>query len=405
MNDAFLYSKNDAPVVDIEEWAILMAYSERADDDGCNAWQSHPTIAKRAHISAKTVGRRVKDMIERGLLKKGDQRAVEHIEFWQRPVVYDIQIPYSWFPNIDRINEYRSRLGRAPLTPEDRPDLAPAPEPKRRKDAGVKRKNSTTIDDEDQTVNAPLDYKSGTQGLVVQGGGGLQVPGSDEGKSGVTPGLVVQTWTTSPTTLGVTHRDSLTSRTSPSPSGGEDFSDLTEEEKNDQFPKGENQESGYAADGYPLDVTAWESNLISELDALRPDWGPRLIRIAVGHPSVRARTASNAGLVRRAFLLAAADKLRPGERRRGTWTPKRLIADGCPLWSQALADMEAEALAELGRGQPDFADAAQTVPAARAPLPDTTVVPLEKRGPSAEYLASRARLDAKLDERRSSASA
>jgi hypothetical protein len=206
--------------------------------------------------------------------------------------------------------------------------------------------------------------------------------------------------------LGVTGGSSVTGR-SPSASSEDAAASCAapaeqqhtpeQQQEEAQFSKIEDQEAGYAADGYPLTVTDWEAELIGELVRRRPDWGPRLTRIAVGHPSVRARTADNPGLVRRTFLLAAADKGRPKEGYRGTYTPKRLTTDGCPLWSRALAEMDAEAAAEIEDGQPDFASVATAanVPAARTkkPMPGTRVVPIEKKGPPPEYLAARAALD------------
>ncbi len=206
--------------------------------------------------------------------------------------------------------------------------------------------------------------------------------------------------------LGVTPGVSLTSRSSTSPPGPDALQPQAEtaggevnqqkQQEQDLVSKIEHQEIGYAADGYPLTVTDWEAELIDELAQRRPDWGPRLTRIAVGHPSVRSRTAVDPGLVRRTFLLAAADKARPKEGYRGTYTPKRLATDGCPLWSRALAQMDAEAAAEIETGQPDFASGpAPAIPGARAgePTPGVQVVPIEKRGPSPEYLAARAVLD------------
>jgi DNA-binding MarR family transcriptional regulator len=156
--------------------------------------------------------------------------------------------------------------------------------------------------------------------------------------------------------LGVTPSVSVPSRSSSSPSG-DDFGQNVQAESDPKTaeqelgspPKIGNQED-YATDGYPLELTGWEAELAAELDRLRPDWGPRPIRLAVGHPSVRDRSASSPDLVRRAFLLAAAD--RPRGNHRGTWSPSRMTTDGCPFWSRALAEMETGAGAERGGTQP-----------------------------------------------------
>ncbi len=216
--------------------------------------------------------------------------------------------------------------------------------------------------------------------------------------------------------LGVTEGGSLDDRSSPASSeaqpvtadaykvGNQDPQKTAEQ--HDQLPSEIEDQEGYTADGYPLDVTAWEADLIGELVGLRPDWGPRMTRIAVGHPSVRARTASNPGFVRRAFLMAAADRVRPQQGHRGTWTPKRLTDDRCPFWSRALAEMDVEAAAEAEIGQLGL-EVPNPAVAERPPRPreGQRAVPFAKKGATSEYLAARAELDAKLDSQRASASA
>jgi hypothetical protein len=200
--------------------------------------------------------------------------------------------------------------------------------------------------------------------------------------------------------LGVTEGSSVPGRRSSAPSGDEQVSEpldpeeptdrRTSEQQTDFSSEIENQQFGYAADGYPLDVTSSEAALIAEIDRARPDWGPRHIRIAVGHPSVRARAATSPGLVRRAFLLAAADKPRPKQGYKGTYSLNRLTVDGCPIWSRALADMDAEASAEIDRGQPEFCPEVSTTRTAEASA--QPAVPASR--PHEEYLEARARLAA-----------
>lgn len=159
--------------------------------------------------------------------------------------------------------------------------------------------------------------------------------------------------------LGVTEGSSVPRRRTTS-SSGDGAADAvvsptgqTPEEKN-PFPSGIKDQEGYAADGYPLELSDWETELVADLDRLRPDWGIRSIRMAVGHTSVRDRSASHPDMVRRAFLLAAADRARPKESYKGTWSPNRLLADGCPFWSRAAAGMEREAVTALDAGQPEL---------------------------------------------------
>ncbi len=163
--------------------------------------------------------------------------------------------------------------------------------------------------------------------------------------------------------LGVTPGGSVTGRRTPSPSGDPTSSEAdapqtdqatSEQTKPDSPSEIENQE-GYAADGYPLELSDWESQLVDELVAARPDWLPRAIRIAVGHPDVRQRTTNNPGLVRRAFLLAAADRARPREGYKGTWSPNRMAAAGCPFWERAMHVLDEEAaVVELNAGQSEL---------------------------------------------------
>jgi hypothetical protein len=128
-----------APVVDAEERAILSALAESAWSDGTDAFPSKKTIAEIAVIDPKTVQRRLRTLASRGLIGEGNQDAAAYIPEYFRPKVYDLMIPYSWFPDIDQVNAERKAKGKRPLTPEDRPDLAPAPPKKHRADKGKPR--------------------------------------------------------------------------------------------------------------------------------------------------------------------------------------------------------------------------------------------------------------------------
>lgn len=119
---------------------MLVCYAERADDDGCNSFPSHDTVASMVHASVDTVKKKVRAMESRGILARGDQSVAAYIRADRRPVVYDLMIPLSWFSNLDRIQEYRAALGRPPLSARSRPDLGGSPERVRRADFGVPRK-------------------------------------------------------------------------------------------------------------------------------------------------------------------------------------------------------------------------------------------------------------------------
>lgn len=182
-----LWALKSAPVVDVEERLILVTLAERAWADGSDALPSKKTIAKVAMIDPKTVQRRLRTLEKRGLIALGDQAAAAHIPEHFRPTVYDLMIPYSWFPDISQANEERERRGKPPLTPEDRPDLPEAPPRKQRADKGKRRKPASQPEEGAPSPQGG-DYKSPGQsgqgvGSTSPGGGvyksqrgGLQDP-------------------------------------------------------------------------------------------------------------------------------------------------------------------------------------------------------------------------------------
>lgn len=181
--DALLWATNDAPIANVNEFAVLMMLAEKADPDGCDAFPSRLTMAGRTKIDPKTVLRTLQSLEERRLIAKGNQSATAYLRADRRPVVYDLMIPYSWFPNIERTNRNRQDRGRPPLTPADRPDLPPAPEKKRRSDQGKKRGDSQsprpgTQQETHGVTTSPArgDSQSGTRGLQVTRTSSLNQP-------------------------------------------------------------------------------------------------------------------------------------------------------------------------------------------------------------------------------------
>ncbi|WP_098007880.1 hypothetical protein [Streptomyces sp. sk226] len=169
-----LWAMKNAPVVDAEERVILIAMAESAWSDGTDAFQSKKTLAETAVLDPKTVQRRLRTMEARGLIALGNQEAAAYIPEWFRPTVYDLLIPYSWYPDIEQVNTERQRRGKAPLTREDRPNLAPAPPKKQRADKGKARKKA-------KPVIHRGDYKSPppNSGETGQEGGTTRPPGGD----------------------------------------------------------------------------------------------------------------------------------------------------------------------------------------------------------------------------------
>ncbi|MEU6756078.1 helix-turn-helix domain-containing protein [Streptomyces sp. NPDC046685] len=142
--DPILWALKDAPVADVNEFAVLVTLAETADEDGCDAFPSVPTMASYAKISTRTVQRCLAALEERQLIAEGNQDAAKYIPAHKRPTVYDLLIPYAWFSNIERTNDFRARRGRPPITPADRPSIAPAPPKKARTDKGKPRKANDT---------------------------------------------------------------------------------------------------------------------------------------------------------------------------------------------------------------------------------------------------------------------
>lgn len=174
--DPILWALKDAPVADSLERLVLVALAERAARaDGCTAFPSRDTLAATVLADPKTVQRVLKRLEGRGLIGKGDQSAARYLRADRRPVVYDLLIPYSWFPNPDRMNAERAQAGLPPLTPADRPDIAPPPERARRSDAGKPRsKRSTARGDSESPRDGGTD--SPARGDCESRTGGLEAP-------------------------------------------------------------------------------------------------------------------------------------------------------------------------------------------------------------------------------------
>lgn len=137
--EAVLWATSDAPIADVNEFAVLVMMAEKADPDGCASFPSRPTLAKRTKVDSRTVLRSLQRMEERKLIGLGDQRAAEYIRADRRPVVYDLLIPADWFPNLERINAERADKGKPPLNRQNRPPIALPPEKKQRSDKGKTR--------------------------------------------------------------------------------------------------------------------------------------------------------------------------------------------------------------------------------------------------------------------------
>lgn len=132
------WASEAAPVVDVHERVILSKLANHANDDGCDAYPGKPKMARAAISHPETVRTKLRSLEKRGLIARGDQRLVNHYPADKRPVVYDVQIPASWYSEqqLARVNRDRAEAGKEPLNSTNRPDLAPAPQKSERSDKG-----------------------------------------------------------------------------------------------------------------------------------------------------------------------------------------------------------------------------------------------------------------------------
>lgn len=159
-----------SPTADPYETLILVALANHADDLGCGAYPGQATLARSARCDERTVRRRLASLEKRGVIARGDQRLVRHISPDRRPVVWDIQIPRSWYSDAqwEQANQRRIERGRPPIDPASRPDLPEIEPPRRatRSDKGTSRprKRATSVD----TPDVPPAVAPGAGGLVVR---------------------------------------------------------------------------------------------------------------------------------------------------------------------------------------------------------------------------------------------
>jgi len=146
-----LWALKHAPCADVYEQMILMQMADSTDEDGCNAYLSKDTIADRiaGDIDPETVRRKWLAMQRRGLIRLDTTPPPERylrIPKQYRTKRWELCIPYSWWSDAqrERIQQGRDDRGLGPLTPESRPDLAPAPPKPSRSDKGKPRPKKKT---------------------------------------------------------------------------------------------------------------------------------------------------------------------------------------------------------------------------------------------------------------------
>lgn len=84
--------REHAPTENPAELCILYSLADRANDDGEGCWPSVATLAQESRCSQRTVQRHLRNLEDRGLIRKGDQRMVEKYRADRRPVVWDLNL-------------------------------------------------------------------------------------------------------------------------------------------------------------------------------------------------------------------------------------------------------------------------------------------------------------------------
>ena len=179
-----IWALEHAPVVDAAERAVLMALANKGDFDGCNAYRGYPALSRVAKIDPKTVERKCHAMEKRGLIRRQPGPKPEgwlKLPADKKTVVWEIMIPHSHYSaaELANTNETRAERGRGPITPQNRPDLAPAPEKKARADKGKKRPKKDTEEQGDYESPRPEE----SEGTSNPPATGLQVPSRGDSES------------------------------------------------------------------------------------------------------------------------------------------------------------------------------------------------------------------------------
>lgn len=93
--EAVAWALRQAPIPKNDHLAhvVLIALADRVQDDWCAAWPSIDTLARDARCSRRSVQMKLQDLLDAGLIRKGDQRHVAHLPANRRPTVYDIIRP------------------------------------------------------------------------------------------------------------------------------------------------------------------------------------------------------------------------------------------------------------------------------------------------------------------------
>lgn len=90
---AMTWVMREAPVgKDCAARVILYALADHEDPRGRGAYPSVKTLSELSHLSIRTVQRKLDELEELGVIRRGDQRLVSHIRADRRPVVRDLNM-------------------------------------------------------------------------------------------------------------------------------------------------------------------------------------------------------------------------------------------------------------------------------------------------------------------------
>ena len=90
--EASTWVRKHAPTKNPTEQVILMMLADRANDDGTGAWPYYARLAEESRCSLPTVKRVIRELEDRGLIKRGDQSKVAGFPNDRKPVVWDLNM-------------------------------------------------------------------------------------------------------------------------------------------------------------------------------------------------------------------------------------------------------------------------------------------------------------------------
>lgn len=88
--EAISWVLNEAPGVPPSLVSTLIGIANHAAPDGRHSYPSQPTLSRYTRKSERQVRRDLAELVRLKLIRKGDQRIVEHLPPDRRPVVYDL---------------------------------------------------------------------------------------------------------------------------------------------------------------------------------------------------------------------------------------------------------------------------------------------------------------------------